>query len=88
MYLDLFIDVLRDTLTITCLVMIMMLLIEFVNVGSAGKWMQNLHNRPFLQILLATLLGLVPGCIGGFAIVSLFTHNLMSFGALVAGMIA
>lgn len=88
MYWDLFIDVLRDTLTITCLVMIMMLLIEFVNVGSAGKWMQNLHNKPFLQILLATLLGLVPGCIGGFAIVSLFTHNLMSFGALVAGMIA
>lgn len=88
MYWELLIDVLRDTLTITCLVMIMMLLIEFVNVGSAGKWMEKLSHRPFMQIVLATLLGLVPGCIGGFAIVSLFTHNLMSFGALVAGMIA
>ena len=87
-YLEIILDVLKSSLTLTCLVMIMMLLIEFVNVGSAGKWMTKLQHRPFMQILLATLLGLIPGCIGGFAIVSLFTHNLMSFGALVAGMIA
>lgn len=87
-YLEIILDVLKSSLTLTCLVMIMMLLIEFVNVGSAGKWMAKLQHRPFMQILLATLLGLIPGCIGGFAIVSLFTHNLMSFGALVAGMIA
>lgn len=83
-----FFEVIKDTLTITCLVMIMMLLIEFVNVSSAGKWMSQLQHRPFLQILLATVLGMIPGCIGGFAIVSLFTHNMVSFGALVAGMIA
>ena len=87
-YLEIILDVLKSSLTLNCLVMIMMLLIEFVNVGSAGKWMTKLQHRPFMQILLATLLGLIPGCIGGFAIVSLFTHNLMSFGALVAGMIA
>lgn len=86
--MELLIDALKETLTITCLVMIMMLLIEFVNVGSAGKWMEKLQHRPFLQVIVATLLGLIPGCIGGFAIVSMFTHNLMSFGALVAGMIA
>ena len=87
-YLEVILEVLKSSLTLTCLVMIMMLLIEFVNVGSAGKWMAKLQHRPFMQILLATLLGLIPGCIGGFAIVSLFTHDLMSFGALVAGMIA
>ena len=87
-YLDIILEVLKSSLTLTCLVMIMMLLIEFINVGSAGKWMEKLQHRPFMQILLAILLGLIPGCIGGFAIVSLFTHNLMSFGALVAGMIA
>ena len=70
-YLEIILDVLKSSLTLTCLVMIMMLLIEFVNVGSAGKWMAKLQHRPFMQILLATLLGLVPGCIGGFAIVSL-----------------
>ena len=87
-YLELFFEVLKSSLTLTCLVMIMMLLIEFINVGSAGKWMAKLQHRPFAQILMAVLLGLIPGCIGGFAIVSLFTHNLLCFGALVAGMIA
>ena len=87
-YLELFFGVLKSSLTLTCLVMIMMLLIEFINVGSAGKWMAKLQHRPFLQIIMATLLGLIPGCIGGFAIVSLFTHKLLCFGALVAGMIA
>ena len=87
-HLELFFEVLKSSLTLTCLVMIMMLLIEFINVGSAGKWMAKLKHRPFAQILMAILLGLIPGCIGGFAIVSLFTHNLLCFGALVAGMIA
>lgn len=86
--MEILVDTLKETLTVTCLVMIMMLLIEFVNVGSAGKWLEKLQHKPFLQIIVATLLGLTPGCIGGFAIVSMFTHNLLSFGALVAGMIA
>ncbi|MDR1112727.1 MAG: putative manganese transporter [Bacteroidales bacterium] len=80
-------NVLKNTLTITALVMVMMLLIEFVNVNSSGRWLARLKNRPLWQIVVAALLGLVPGCIGGFAIVSLFTHKMLSFGALVAGMI-
>lgn len=83
-----FIDILTSTVGITCLVMVMMLLIEFVNVSSSGKILEKLHNKPFLQILVSSLLGLIPGCIGGFTIVSLYTHRLLSFGALVAGMIS
>jgi len=80
-------DVIKSTLTITYLVMMMMIFIEFINVNSSGKLLTSLQNRPFLQIIFASLLGLIPGCIGGFTIVSLFTHRLLSFGALVAGMI-
>jgi len=79
--------ILNDTLTITALVMVMMLLIEFVNVNSSGRWLARLQHHPLWQVVIAALLGLVPGCIGGFAIVSLFTHKMLSFGALVAGMI-
>ncbi|MEG2070469.1 MAG: putative manganese transporter, partial [Bacteroidales bacterium] len=81
-------ETITNTLTITCLVMVMLLLIEFINIRSAGKWMEQLQHKPFLQIVVATLLGLIPGCLGGFAIVSLFTHRLLSFGALIAGMIS
>ena len=39
-------------------------------------------------MVVSTLLGLVPGCIGGFAAVSLYTHRIIGFGAVVAMMIA
>ena len=81
-------DIITGTVSITCLVMVMMLLIEFVNVSSSGHLLSKLQKRPYLQVLVASLLGLIPGCIGGFTIVSLYTHRLLSFGALVAGMIS
>lgn len=83
-----FLEIITSTVGITCLVMVMMLLIEFVNVSSSGHLLEKLQHRPFLQILVSSVLGLIPGCIGGFTIVSLYTHRLLSFGALVAGMIS
>lgn len=85
---ELFIDVLRNSVLITGLVIIMMLMIEYFNIRSHGKWFLSLQHSKFRQILLGSVLGLVPGCIGGFAGVSLYTHKLISFGALVAMMIS
>ncbi len=82
------IEILKNTFLITGLVMVMMLLIEYLNVYSHGKSFQRLQKSPVRQVIYAALLGLVPGCIGGFAVVSLFTHGFMNFGALVAMMIA
>lgn len=81
-------EIITSTVGITCLVMVMMLLIEFVNVSSSGRLLEKLRNHPYLQIVVSSLLGLIPGCIGGFTIVSLYTHRVLSFGALVAGMIS
>lgn len=80
-------EVLRNSILITCLVIIMMLGIEYINVGSGGKWFARLQGSKPKQVLLGSLLGLIPGCIGGFAAVSLYAHRLLSFGALVAMMI-
>ncbi|MBQ3737454.1 MAG: arsenic efflux protein [Bacteroidales bacterium] len=84
----LFLDVLRNSVLITGLVIIMMLLLEFVNLNSHGKWFNRLRQQPFGQIVLGAGLGLIPGCMGGFAAVSMFSHKLLTFGALVAMMIA
>lgn len=81
-------EVLRNTVLITGLVLIMMLMIEYCNIGSHGSLFARLKSSGINQVLIGTLLGLVPGCIGGFAAVSLFTHKLLSFGALTAMMIA
>ena len=81
-------EVLCNAVLITGLVLIMMLMIEYCNIGSHGSLFARLKSSGINQVLIGTLLGLVPGCIGGFAAVSLFTHKLLSFGALTAMMIA
>lgn len=84
----LLIDVLRNTLMITSFVVVIMLFIELLNVFTKGAWMHWLQHRKPFQVLIATLLGLIPGCFGGFAVVSLWTHGTISFGALVAAMLS
>ncbi|MFA5496751.1 MAG: putative manganese transporter [Bacteroidales bacterium] len=81
-------EIVKQSILITGLVMVMMVFIEYINVSSQGATFEKLQNKPFLQIVLSALLGALPGCSGGFVVVSLFTHNLVSFGALVAMMVA
>jgi hypothetical protein len=83
-----FIDVIKESIMITFLVIVMMFLVEFVNVQSKGKWHEHLKKKGWLQIILAALLGSVPGCLGAFAAVSLYTHRILSFAALVTVMIS
>jgi hypothetical protein len=66
----------------------MMLVIEYVNVQTKGSWHQFLHKKRWLQYFLAAALGAIPGCLGSFTVVALFSHNVVSFGALVTTMIA
>lgn len=87
-FLHLFLDVLRNSVLITGLVIIMMLMLEYINLHSHGKWFTRLRTHRFGQVVLGAGLGLVPGCMGGFAAVSMYSHKLLSFGALVAMMIA
>ena len=66
----------------------MMMMIESLNIESKGMVFKGLRKTKFGQVIVAALLGSVPGCMGGFAAVSLYTHRMFSFGALVAMMIA
>ena len=84
----LLIDTLRNSVLITGLVVIMMMMIESLNIESRGLVFKGLRKTKFGQVIVAALLGSVPGWMGGFAAVSLYTHRMFSFGALVAMMIA
>ena len=64
------------------------MMIESLNIESKGLLFKGLRKTKFGQVVVAALLGSVPGCMGGFATVSLYTHRMFSFGALVAMMIA
>ena len=56
----LLVDVLKNGLLITGLVTVMMLMIEFINVSSHGKWFERLKGAPNKQVFLGTLWDLSP----------------------------
>jgi hypothetical protein len=86
--INLFWEALKESVSITLLVLVLMAIIESVNITSFGKFFQRIHGHPVAEVALACLLGAIPGCAGGFVVVSMFTHRLLSFGALMGGMIA
>ncbi len=77
-----------QALMITSFVMVMMLIIEYVNVYSRGKWAKHLQHNSKYQIILGAFMGILPGCLGTYAMVSLYTHNIIHLPALVAALIA
>ncbi len=79
---------LLESLLITGFVAGMMLLIEYLNVLTSGKWRAWLARGGMRQHVLAALLGATPGCLGAFTAVTLYSHGVISFGAVVAGMVA
>ena len=76
------------SIMITGFVFVMMLVIEYINVQSKGLWQKNLTKNKWRQYLIAGILGAIPGCLGAFIMVAMFSHRLVSFGALVTTMIA
>ncbi len=85
---ELFISTLRQSVMITVFVLFMMVVIEYINIQSKNTWADQLQQSPFLQIIVAALLGIIPGCMGAFTVVSLYIHRMMGLAGLVAVMIA
>ena len=88
MLLHIFLDTLKESLEITGLVILIMIIIESLNIESKGYLFDKLKKTKLGQILVSAILGAIPGCVGGFASVSLYSHRMISFGALVAMMVA
>ena len=82
------VEVVWQSVQVTAFVAVMMIAVEYLNVLTRGAWPQTLATSRWRQYLFAVILGATPGCLGAFAIVALYTHRMVSFGALVACMIA
>lgn len=80
-------EVLKETSLITSLVLVIMLIIEYVNVGSKGHLFGPLQHRKWLQYLVGVFACAIPGCVGPIMISTLFLHEMVGVGALIASMV-
>jgi hypothetical protein len=77
-----------DTLKIVAIVAVLMIVIEFLELRFKDKLRGLVTNKPINQYIMASILGGIPGCVDAFFIVSLYTHGLVGFGALVSVMLS
>ncbi|MBZ0243667.1 MAG: hypothetical protein K8F24_10665, partial [Bacteroidales bacterium] len=80
--------ILKQTLIITTFVLGMMMVIEYINIQTRGLWSNKLQKSPISQIIMGSLMGIIPGCLGTYTMVSLYVHRVVMFPALVATLIA
>ncbi len=55
--------------------------------ADAGFWQNFLQTRPILGSVLAGLVGLIPNCAASVAITQLYLQGVISFGAMMAGLL-
>jgi hypothetical protein len=82
------ISVLKHAIMISSFVLVIMLVIEYINVQSKGNWIKGIEKHRWLQYFITGFMGVIPGCVGTFGVVSMYIHNLISFGALLTALIA
>lgn len=80
-------DIIQQTLMVSGFVLFMMLIIEYINVKSKGNWSKPLKKSKLTQLFVSSGLGIIPGCVGGFTVVSLYSHNIINFAALLTATI-
>lgn len=85
---ELIIKVLKEGVIITGFIFVMMMVIEYVNVRTSGLWQRFISGKKWKQYLLGAFLGAIPGCLGAYTAVALYSHRLFSLGAIVTTMIA
>jgi len=86
--MEILLESLKHSLMITVFVFVMLMLVDYINVLSRGRMTSAVKGGRFRQYVTASFLGATPGCLGAFMNVSFYVHGLISFGAIVGGMIA
>ena len=83
-----FLDILKESAVITIVVTALMLAIEALDFWLKGRMLEGLRRTRIGQVLASGLLGVIPGCAGGYVSVSMYARGMFSFGALLSMMVA
>lgn len=85
---EIIIESLVETLKITIIILILMVIIEFIEIKFNHKLREIFSKKNHLQILFSSIFGILPGCVGTFTIDSFYMSGIVGFGAINAVMIA
>jgi len=80
--------ILKDSVMITVFVFVMMLIVDYFNVLTNGRMSHIIKGNRWRQYTMTSFLGILPGCLGTYLVVSFYVHGLISFGAIVGNMVA
>jgi len=80
--------VIFDTVEISTLVFLMMILVDFFDVHTRGRIKSFIRKSRWNAYFTTSFLGVVPGCFGSFINVSMYMHGFLGLGAIASGMIA
>jgi hypothetical protein len=83
-----FLPTLLETLKILAIVFVLMVAVEFAELRFGQAIRRVLTPRRGSQYVAASALGVVPGCVDAFLVVSLYKAGLVGFGALAAVMLS
>ncbi len=86
--MEVFLHTFKHALVITSFILGMMLLVEYFTVQTRYKFVERLSSNIWMQVILAAVLGIIPGCLGTFFAVTLYVHKVFNFAALTTVMIA
>jgi len=81
-------EIIGLTLMVTVFVFATMMTVEYLNVLTRGRLERRLGRWTWGQSVLCSFLGATPGCMGGYAAAGFYMHRVVSFGALLATMVA
>lgn len=81
-------NIFLETLKIVGIITILMIIIEWLQIKFEDKIKKSLIKNLKNQIIGSSLLGAIPGCMDAFLVVSLYSHGLVGFGALVTVMLS
>ena len=85
--LDFYSSLLAQSLLVTGFVLLMMMLVEYVNVRTRGRWERQAFKKGWRNAAWGSGLGVIPGCLGSYVGASLFLHRVFSLGGLTAVML-
>ncbi len=77
----------KESVVITTIIFVLMVIVELF-VLKFRKNIKRYLNKRFYSYIISSFFGVIPGCIGTFAMDSMYMIGLLSFGGIIAVMIA